>query len=55
MSDEQILAAELVEEICDEHCKHNENITENGCEYCREHGGNCYLDKLLIIAGLKGE
>ena len=55
MSDLQIYISEIVEEICDKHCKHNENVDEDGCEYCKTHGGECYLDGLLRIAGLKGE
>lgn len=55
MSDIQIIISEIVEEICDQHCKHNKDITEEGCQYCRTHDGACYLDKLLIAAGLKGE
>ena len=55
MSDVQIMVAELVEEICDKHCKYNETITQEGCSYCKEHEGECYLDKLLSVMGLKGD
>ena len=54
MSDIQLMISELVEEICDKHCKHNENIDEDGCQYCKDHEGECYLDKLIKAVGLNG-
>lgn len=52
MSDLQIIIEELTEEICDQHCKYNDSIDEEGCSYCKEHDGMCYLDELRKAAGL---
>lgn len=54
MSDLQIMIGELIEEICDEHCIHNKDVDEDGCTYCKEHDGECYLDRLIKAVGLDG-
>lgn len=36
---------DLVENICDNFCKYSGTGTsEDGCEYCRTHNGECPLD-----------
>lgn len=53
MKEIQQTVAELTEEICDQHCRYNKFINEEGCIYCRTHENKCYLDKLLVAVGLK--
>ena len=52
MSDIPIIIEELCEEICDQHCKYSGTGDSEGCDYCKEHDGACYLDKLREMVGL---
>lgn len=46
MNDIRLMIEELCEEVCDQHCKYSETCDSEGCDYCREHEGACYLDKV---------
>lgn len=52
MSDIQIIAEETAEQICDNFCEYRKTITEDGCQYCREHDNKCPFDRLLKAVGL---
>lgn len=52
MSDIQIIAEETAEQICDNFCEYRKTITEDGCQYCREHDNKCPFDRLLKVVGL---
>lgn len=39
----------VVQEVCDNLCKYCQTIDDDfTCDYMREHGGKCPLDKLLM-------